>query len=229
MTIEKCPHNTDSTLNIGSHEYACPMSIDHEDSVDNENDLQSGLYKVHSTNRIHSTIPRTGSDKVWRYPSPEMFYSAVKRKGHMGAIEVFDEYPSDLESIVHIHNVVNEAAWQQVLRYEKLSSPCSCEISCEPSLEKFIGRSKDWTIKARLNHYILGYQLPFDRHDWHVSRCRNGSKSPMKYIIDFYSGPKDIYPSIHLDVRPEPSLPGILYRLKMQYTRFMDFIVDKNK
>ena len=28
-----------------------------------------------------SAIPKTGSDDTWSYPSPQMFYNALKRKG----------------------------------------------------------------------------------------------------------------------------------------------------
>lgn len=226
--MTKCPNSVNGyDVKLGSHTQGCPISTEQDSSAYNNECPQSGLNEQHSKDRIYSTIPRTGSDEAWKYPSPAMFYSAVKRKGHVGAVENFDSHPSDLESIVHIHNVVNETAWQQILKYEKLTSPCSCDEPCKPSLEKFIGRANDWTIKARLNHYIFGYQLPFDRHDWYVSRCQNGSKPPMRYIIDFYSGSKNKQgPSMHLDVRPEPSISGLLHRLKMQYIRYVDFLQE---
>ncbi len=71
-----------------------------------------------------------------------------------------------------------------------------------PKLESFKGDSKKLTPKARFNLY-LGYQRPFDRHDWIVDRC--GKK--IEYVIDFYSGKPmknqpDI-PSFYLDVRPK--------------------------
>ena len=37
-------------------------------------------------------------------------------------------------------------------------------------LKKFMGRPKDHSPKARILH-LMGYKLPFDRHDWVVDRC----------------------------------------------------------
>lgn len=54
--------------------------------------------------------------------------------------------------------------------------------------------------KARINTF-LGYQAPFDRHDWVVDRCGK----EIEYIIDFYAGrPTDGGKlSFYLDVRPK--------------------------
>jgi cytochrome c heme-lyase len=54
--------------------------------------------------------------------------------------------------------------------------------------------------KARINTF-LGYQAPFDRHDWVVDRCGR----EIEYIIDFYAGrPNDAGKlSFYLDVRPK--------------------------
>jgi cytochrome c heme-lyase len=53
--------------------------------------------------------------------------------------------------------------------------------------------------KARFNT-LLGYQAPFDRHDWVVDRCGKD----IEYIIDFYSGRSNGGPlSFYLDVRPK--------------------------
>jgi hypothetical protein len=35
---------------------------------------------------------------------------------------------------------------------------------------RFVGRPQDYSPKARLLN-LLGYKLPFDRHDWVVDRC----------------------------------------------------------
>jgi cytochrome c heme-lyase len=35
---------------------------------------------------------------------------------------------------------------------------------------RFLGRPQDYSPKARLLN-LLGYKLPFDRHDWVVDRC----------------------------------------------------------
>jgi cytochrome c heme-lyase len=72
----------------------------------------------------------------------------------------------------------------------------------------------------------MGYQLPFDRHDWVVERC-GGER--IEYVIDFYqgkstggnngsglaanSGPGKL--SFYLDVRPKlNSLEGCIMRFR---------------
>ena len=71
-----------------------------------------------------------------------------------------------------------------------------------PRLESFSGLSSALTPRARLNT-LLGYQPPFDRHDWVVDRC--GMK--IEYVIDFYAGRdekkagKEL--NFYLDVRPK--------------------------
>lgn len=71
-----------------------------------------------------------------------------------------------------------------------------------PKLVSFSGQSTALTPKARMNS-ILGYQTPFDRHDWVIDRCG----TQIDYVIDFYAG-KDEGKSgkslnFYLDVRPK--------------------------
>ena len=40
----------------------------------------------------------------------------------------------------------------------------------QPRLVRFVGRPQDYSPQARLLN-LLGYKLPFDRHDWVVDRC----------------------------------------------------------
>ena len=64
------------------------------------------------TERTTSTIPRPNAEeKVWEYPSPQQFYNALVRKGW----ETPEEH---VETMVDIHNFLNEEAWQQVLKWE---------------------------------------------------------------------------------------------------------------
>lgn len=53
------------------------------------------------TSRIPSTIPKAGVAEggTWVYPSPQMFFNALARKGK-GA----DVKEEDMESVVHAHN-----------------------------------------------------------------------------------------------------------------------------
>lgn len=87
-----------------------------------------------STERTISSIPRAPSspapgaspyDKAegaapdapestdkWEYPSPQQFYNALVRKGW----ETPEEH---IETMVLIHNFLNERAWLEVLEWEK--------------------------------------------------------------------------------------------------------------
>jgi cytochrome c heme-lyase len=70
------------------------------------------------TSRTESSIPRDPASK-WEYPSPQQFYNALTRKGR--------ETPEELahvETMVEIHNFLNEQAWQEVVRWEKRAYPC---------------------------------------------------------------------------------------------------------
>jgi hypothetical protein len=89
--------------------------------------------------RTSSSIPRPNSEeKVWEYPSPQQFYNALVRKGW----ETPEEH---VETMVEIHNFLNEEAWQEVMKWEKRlpkwviadlpsSSVCLCGVSLPHSL-----------------------------------------------------------------------------------------------
>ena len=88
-----------------------------------------------------------------------MFYNAMQRKG-------WSPREEDMRSVLAIHNAVNEQTWKEVLKWEDLHrDECG-----QPRLVRFQGRPTDYSPKARLRS-LLGYQLPFDRHDWVVDRC----------------------------------------------------------
>ena len=63
------------------------------------------------TARTQSSIPRDEQAK-WDYPSPQQFYNALVRKGW----ETPEEH---IETMVDIHNFLNEQAWMEVLKWEK--------------------------------------------------------------------------------------------------------------
>jgi hypothetical protein len=60
----------------------------------------------------HSFLTYAGENK-WEYPSPQMFFNAMKRKG-------WEPKEEDMGVIVAIHNAVNERSWRQVFEWEKL-------------------------------------------------------------------------------------------------------------
>jgi cytochrome c heme-lyase len=68
------------------------------------------------TERTISSIPRpvTGSESPgrWDYPSPQQFYNALVRKG-------FETPEEHVETMVEIHNFLNEKAWEEVIQWER--------------------------------------------------------------------------------------------------------------
>lgn len=178
-----------------------------------------------STVRVKSTIPKGGADEgtTWTYPSPQMFYNALSRKQKLGTTE-----ESDVESVVALHNNMNEKTWHKVLEWEALAG------STSPKLLKFMGRPSDLSPKARFKHWILGHPLPFDRHDWTVLR-EDGSE--VRYVIDYYHDDSraqkeentgmpamhdfEATPSLLVDVRPALDGPmAIVERaVRMPYAR----------
>lgn len=123
------------------------------------------------TERVASNIPKGGTESTWLFPSPQMVFNALNRKGK-GA----DVTEEDMESFVHAHNTMNEATWRQVMIWEKLHPECQA-----PTLLKFIGKPHDLSPLAWIRHK-LGGPAPFDRHDWTIDRCGH----QVRYVIDFY-------------------------------------------
>jgi len=190
-----------------------------------------------SIERLESSIPKGDAEggSVWTYPSPQMFYNALGRKQKLGDIK-----EADIESVVALHNNMNEKTWAKIMEWERVflreDSENSSGKKNRTKLLKFIGRPSDLSPKARLKNWIFDHPLPFDRHDWTVIRS-NGIEA--RYIIDYYfdesqanekenSGIPDMndrnaIKSILVDVRPAvDSLENILCRiLSMPYARFI--------
>ena len=117
------------------------------------------------------------SSSTWTYPSPQMFYNALARKGKLG-----DTNETEMESVVALHNNMNEKTWRKVVEWEETVVGEGGHEQ-PPKLLKFMGRPKDLSPKAWYKHRILGHPLPFDRHDWTVLRA-DGSTA--RYVIDYY-------------------------------------------
>ena len=185
-----------------------------------------------STSRAASSIPKAGvavvavsnndgerhivGDATWTYPSPQMFFNALRRKGK-GA----DVSERDMESVVSAHNAMNEATWRRVAAWERAlhadeSAPCG-----GPRLARFLGRPHDLSPAARAEYWLsrmsegeAAARLPFDRHDWYVDRCGR----EVRYVIDFYFDESRAGTPQAFDLRVRPALdsPGAaLDRVKM--------------
>ncbi|AET39835.1 holocytochrome c synthase CYC3 Ecym_5037 [Eremothecium cymbalariae DBVPG len=172
------------------------------------------------TCRTTSSIPKgscdqMGKEEFWEYPSPQQMYNAMVRKGKVDP-NTGEEIPEDaVESMVFVHNYLNEGCWEEILDWEKPHIEATARY---PKLLKFMGKPSQVTPRARWYH-LLGTlfpskfcgELPFDRHDWIVLRpdpmstdTENPGYRKVRYVIDFYGGPDDEegLPTFNLDVRP---------------------------
>ncbi|KAL9026573.1 MAG: hypothetical protein Q9196_004781 [Gyalolechia fulgens] len=123
------------------------------------------------TEREASSIPRGDIDGNWEYPSPQQMYNAMLRKG-------YDDTPEDaVESMVAVHNFLNEGAWAEIVDWERRFSrglgygwrACrrgeegfredveiiarSRDIAA-PKLLRFQGRPNEMTPKARMLDFM---------------------------------------------------------------------------
>lgn len=160
-----------------------------------------------------SSIPKAGTDEFWAYPSQQMFWNAMLRKGWRW--KDADITKEDMSHIIMIHNANNEEAWREVLKWEALhAKECMC-----PKLKSFGGRAQDYSPRARMRS-LLGYELPFDRHDWIVDRCGKD----VRYVIDYYDGgtvDKSTGQFALLDVRPAmDSVSNVWDRMKVTWWRW---------
>jgi len=165
-----------------------------------------------STDRQKSGIPKAGTEEHWVYPSQQMFWNAMLRKGWKWGPD--DIHAEDMMHIIKIHNANNESAWQEVLKWESLRvSPGE-----QPKLKSFGGKAKDFSPRARLRGW-MGYEMPFDRHDWIIDR----SGKEVRYIIDYYDGDLDhkSHEFANLDVRPAlDSAEAVWDRMKVAWMRW---------
>ena len=140
------------------------------------------------TNRVQSTIPKGNTSTTWIYPSPQMFWNSLNRKGKIG-----DTKEAEMSVVVAIHNNMNESTWRKVREWERVVSleafsedthtPIDdVDPSSGPKLLKFLGRPTDLSPKAYLKS-LLGHPLPFDRHDWTIQRP---DSTTIRYVIDYY-------------------------------------------
>jgi cytochrome c heme-lyase len=170
--------------------------------------LPDQRFRLH-TEPIVSEIPKKiledGSIEYWKFPSPQRYYNALRKKSYQAQ-------ERDMAPVVSIHNTMNVRAWRQVLEYERFHTS-KCKVSV---LTKFKGRPGDLSLKARVNSW-LGYTTPYDRHDWYVDRCGR----PVTYILDFYDGSGTYAtdnPSPYIDVRPTVDGVGsVLDRARMAW------------
>lgn len=198
--ISECPMKNDDDVEVLNPMNNMPMAISSEKAPGQKITL--------STERTISSIPKGEAEDqgAWEYPSPQQMLNAMLRKGKGQGI------PEDaVESMVEVHNFLNEGAWQQILEWEEKYTE---ETKVEPRLLQFTGKPHDLSPRAQM-YLTLGKifpetfntQPPFDRHDWTVLRSlgKNQDWKQVRYIIDYYGAPDDEetgMPSFMLDTRP---------------------------
>ncbi|KAK0644587.1 cytochrome c/c1 heme-lyase [Cercophora newfieldiana] len=129
------------------------------------------------TERDESTIPKGSGDGNWEYPSPQQMYNALLRKGYT------DTDITAVESMVAVHNFLNEGAWAEIVEWERRFGKGlkrGWEVSKrgeensamalrrlearegggeQPTLIRFQGRPKDMTPKAAMMQ-MMGWLYP---------------------------------------------------------------------
>lgn len=121
------------------------------------------------TERDPSSIPKGTGDGNWEYPSPQQMYNALLRKGYT------DTDITAVESMVAVHNFLNEGAWNEIVEWERRfgkglmrgweimkrgeeNAPMMLrrleaqenDPEPQPTLIRFQGRPKEMTPKAAL-------------------------------------------------------------------------------
>lgn len=137
---------------------------------------------------------------TWTYPSPQMFYNSLARKNKLG-----DTAEHEMESVVALHNNMNEKTWTRVQEWESVVNHDGT-----PKLLKFTGRPTDLSPKALFKHYVLGHPLPYDRHDWTILRPDG---TTVRYVIDYYydeSRAREDAASAKPDLRDTAATPSLL-------------------
>jgi len=175
--VDACPVKHDGASAAAFNQPLDPSN--NMPSSGNNLPLDPSQHKTLSIERASSHILKGttagGDGTTWTYPSPQMFYNALARKGKLG-----DTSEDDMDIIVGLHNNMNETTWTRVLEWEAAANP---DAPAPPVLSRFMGRPTDLSPKAMFKHRILGHPLPYDRHDWTVVR-HDGTER--RYVIDYY-------------------------------------------
>lgn len=126
------------------------IKIDSKMPPANQNPAPDQPFPLPTTRQV-STIPKATEDNskdFWVYPSQQMFWNAMLRKGWQWKKD--DLKQVDMDNIIKIHNANNEQAWQEVLKWEALhAKECG-----NPRLKSFGGKAKDFSPRARIRNWL---------------------------------------------------------------------------
>ncbi len=106
QTADEVPSATLSKLNPLNY---IPAHLPNTRSSSSPQDITLPL------SRSTSSIPRADTPNTrWEYPSPQQMYNAMLRKG-------YTDTPADaVESMVAVHNFLNEGAWEEIVTWEEI-------------------------------------------------------------------------------------------------------------
>ena len=168
-----------------------------------------------STNTNTNTAP---IGNYWVYPSAQMFWNAMKRKGtlpdHLKDLNDSETH-KEMDWIVTIHNVVNEQCWQEISKWERFRVEGCRYISNISDNTNKIGNNTAISngssnkiidnkgIEIKLQRF-LGRPDDLSPKAWFKSKIlgyrkpfdrhdwfvksNKESLPPRRYIIDFYTG-----------------------------------------
>jgi len=209
----ECPMRKDTSEN--SNDGSANSAIDMTNMMPAPNQLPAPDQPFSlEIDRVKSTIPNANKPgETWVYPSQQMFWNAMLRKGWKWRDDQLSQ--NDMDHIIRIHNVNNEDAWSEILKWESFHNR-----DTTPQLKSFSGKAQQFSPRARFRSW-LGYELPYDRHDWIISR----GNQQVRYIIDYYDG-GDVDAQSHrftiLDVRPALDSPqAAMVRMKVALLRWL--------
>ena len=134
-----------------------------------------------SKERVESTIPQAGAEGGhWVYPSAQMFYNAMRRKG-------FEPQEEDMRTVVAIHNTVNERTWREITprsprEYPEIARDYRNALgvgarSCSGSATTPSASTTCSWCNVLRNHIIILVQCPQKSHHHTNERIRNTIKS----------------------------------------------------
>ncbi len=113
------PLRSDSTIS-SSPANATTLSklnpLNYMPSLNNTRESTSPQSITLPLSRETSSIPRSDATSNWEYPSPQQMYNAMLRKGYT------DTPAEHVESMVAVHNFLNEGAWAEIEDWEALFS-----------------------------------------------------------------------------------------------------------
>jgi len=104
----------------------CPMNPDNLMPLEPRQQPSEGqpfeLNKERQVSRIPKADPKDEDDKFWVYPSEQMFWNAMLRKGWKweNAVQGKDDpqgqkfTSKDMTDIIKIHNFNNNSCWRQI-------------------------------------------------------------------------------------------------------------------